>query len=366
MARIMVFSQDLELVESITRSLKNEGHAVSWCSKIKEIEALAQGAGHDLAFIDVHTREVQHEKVAELVRRFMPESEIVLITSYAFPYVARDDVDIVTSFLVQPLTDEKIRNVVNRALRQARVARENRRLLSNVTTAKKQWEATVDAIDDPIFLTDFEFNILRANLTTFRRLGKGIDKVLGGKCYEVFHGATHPPANCPGKQAIDRARMAGDVIQFDGLGERLACDVYPQVFAGGGLVHHLHAPAISYETQTELMTTYERVFDESLVPMLIIDLDDYKIIDANRRALEFFAREPGMIFNVSLSSLFVPLLSGQAISSLMEKFREQGGGFRSRMVDGQGKEKNVYVIANVVNVRNVRLGSVLIIPAQLF
>ncbi|MBE0432195.1 PAS domain-containing protein [candidate division WOR-3 bacterium] len=365
MAKILMFSQDLELVENITRSLKNEGHSVSWCSKPAEIEPVARDGEHDLAFIDVHTRDVQHDKIAEVIRYVMPDAEIVLITSYAFPYVTKRDMDNVTSFLVQPLTDEKIKNVVNRALRQVRIARENRRLLSNVTTAKKQWEATVDAIDDPIFLTDFEYNILRANLMTYRRLGKGIDKVLGGKCYEVFHCAKRPPANCPGKRVMDSAKMAGDVIQFDGLGERLACDVYPQVFAGGGLVHHLHAPAISYETQTELMTTYERVFDESLVPMLLIDIEDYKIIDANRRALEFFAREPGMIFNVSLSSLFVPLLSGQAISSLMEKFRDQGGGFRSRVVDGHGKEKNVHIIANIVNVRNLRLGAVLVIPDQL-
>jgi len=365
MAKVMVISQDLDLIESTTKSLKNEGHEVSSCSKPTEVLSRTRGKDYDLVFIDVHMRDAQHEKIADVIRRVVPDAEIVSITSYAFPYVSGHDASFVTSYLVQPLTDDKIRNVVNRALRQARISRERRHLLSNVTAAKKQWEATVDAIDDPIFLTDFEYNILRANLMTYRMLGKGVDKVLGGKCYEIFHCTERPPDDCPGKRATVSGTMVSDIIHFKGLEERLSCDVYPQVFAGGGLVHHLHAPVISYETQTELMTTYERVFDESLVPILLIDVEDYKVVDANRKALEFLAREPGMIFNMALANLFVPTLSERAINSLMERLRNRGGSFRSKIVDGHGREKDVYIIANPVNVRSKRLAAILVISVEL-
>ncbi|UCD19644.1 MAG: PAS domain-containing protein [candidate division WOR-3 bacterium] len=365
MAKIIVISQDLEIIETTTRSLKDEGHDVSVCDKPAEVVSIVKGKDFDLVFIDVRVRDVQYEKIAELIRSILPDAEIVSITSYAFPYVSTYDTSHVMSYLVQPLTDDKIRNVVNRALRQAMISRERRRLLSNVTAAKKQWEATVDAIDDPIFLTDFEYNVLRANLMTYRMLGKGVDKVLGAKCYEIFHCAERPPGDCPGKRATTGGAMVSDVMHFKGLGERLSCDVYPQVFAGGGLVHHLHAPVISYETQTELMTTYEHVFDESLVPILLIDVEDYKVVDANRRALEFLVREPGMIFNMALANLFVPVLSERAINSLMERLRNRGGSFRSKIVDGRGREKDVHVIANPVNVRSKRLAAIMLISVEL-
>lgn len=365
MAKIFVVSQDLGLIDIVCESLKNDGHGVSTCNKPSDVVSRVQNKDYDLVFIDVHIHDEPHEKVVESVRKISPESEVILITSYAFPYISGHETDAIMSYLVQPLTEEKVRNVVKRTLRQARISREKRQLLTNITEAKKQWEATVDAIDDPIFLIDLDYNILRANLMTYRRLGKGVDKVVGGKCYQIFHCSDTAPDDCPGRRAMVTGKMASDVIRFKGMDERLACDVYPQVFAGGGFVHHLHTPTLSYETQSELMTTYERVFDESLVPILLIDVDDYKIVDANRRALLFFAREPGMIFNVAIGSLFVPKVSERAINGLIDILRNDGGSFRSRVVDGTGRDTEVIVIANTVNIRNRRLAAVFMIPVGL-
>ena len=60
-----------------------------------------------------------------------------------------------------------------------------------MTAAKKEWEATVDAIEDPLFVTDFDYTILRANLATFQTLGKGVKDVVGKKCY-VFKASNEP------------------------------------------------------------------------------------------------------------------------------------------------------------------------------
>lgn len=365
MAKILVISQDLGLIDAITESLRSEGHGVSSSSKPKGVSFLIQGKEYDIVFIDVHIHDEPYEKIVQIVRKMAPEAEVVLITSYAFPYISRQDTDDVTSYLVQPLSEEKIRNVAKRTLRQARISREKRHMLSNITKAKKQWEATVDAIDDPIFLIDLDYNIVRANLMTYRRLGKGVNKVLGEKCYHIFHGADNAPDDCPGRRAMLSGKMASDVIQFKGLDERLSCDVYPQVFAGGGFVHHLHTPTLSYETQSELMTTYEKVFDESMLPILLIDIEDYKIVDANRKALEFFGREPGMIFNVAIAGLFAPTFSERAIDSLIEVLRNKGGSFASRIVDGPGDDRDVVIIANRVNIRNRRLAAVMILPVEL-
>ena len=117
--------------------------------------------------------------------------------------------------------------------------------------------------------------------------------------------------------------------------------------------------------QAEMMTTYERVFDEAAVPILLIDVEGYKVVDANRQALEFFAREPERIFNIDLENLFVPAESESAIGSIMGQLESKGGGFRTQIVDGRGKEKDVYIIANSVEVRNKPLAQVLVLPIDL-
>jgi PAS domain-containing protein len=335
------------------------------CSKPKQVISHVRSGNFDVVFVDAHIREAPYDKVIEVVRRVARDAEIVLITSYAFPEASKHDALDVGSYLVQPLTDEKIRNAVVRALHQVKLSRENRRLLSTVTTAKKQWEATVDAIDDPIFLTDFEYNMLRANLSTYHRLGKGVDEVVGRKCYEIFHCTQSPLDDCPGKRAMNTGEMVSDIIPFKGLNEKLSCDVYPQVFSGGGLVHHLHAPTVSFDSQAEMMTTYERVFDESVLPILLVDVEEFKVVDANRRALEFFAREPERMFNIDLENLFTEAESESAVNNIIEQLENPGGSFHTQILDGRGKEKDAYIVANNVDVRSRRLAEIFVIPIDL-
>jgi PAS domain-containing protein len=364
-ANILVISQDIELTETMNKVLIPDGHDVSACNKPNQIISFIRERGFDIVFLDVHMRDAPYEKIVEVIRRVATESVLVLITSYAFPDVAKHDSPEIAAYLVQPLSEEKIRNAVSRALHQASLSQESRRLLSTVTEAKKQWEATVDAIEDPIFLTDFNYTILRANLTTYRKLGKGVDEVLGKKCYEVFHCSDHILDDCPGKRAMLSGEMASDVMRFKGLRQKLSCDVYPQVFSGGGLVHHLHVPTVSYDTQAEMMTTYERVFDEAAVPILLIDVDDYKVVDANQRALEFFAREPERMFNIDLENLFAASETETLINSVMEQLEAPVTSFRTTVIDGRGKEKEVYVVVNGINVRSRRMAEILVVPIDL-
>ena len=52
---------------------------------------------------------------------------------------------------------------------------------------KRQWEATFDAISDPICLTDSQYNILRVNKSFIEKIGvDDYHKVLGEKCYKAL------------------------------------------------------------------------------------------------------------------------------------------------------------------------------------
>jgi hypothetical protein len=58
------------------------------------------------------------------------------------------------------------------------------------------------------------------------------------------------------------------------------------------------------------------------------------------------------------------LLSG-VFSYQRDILRNRGGSFKSRVVDGAGKDIEVVVIANAVNIRNRRLAAIFMIPVEL-
>ncbi|MCJ8277403.1 MAG: HAMP domain-containing histidine kinase, partial [Bdellovibrionales bacterium] len=61
---------------------------------------------------------------------------------------------------------------------------------------KKQWEATFDAILDPICLTDEKYNIQRVNASFIKKSESSFDKAIGEKCYRILFDRDEPCKNC--------------------------------------------------------------------------------------------------------------------------------------------------------------------------
>lgn len=91
-----------------------------------------------------------------------------------------------------------------------------------LSRAKREWERTFDAINDPIALQD-GFVIRRANLAWSRAVGVAITQVPGRKCHELIAGLSSPCPNCPllkGRGAHDMAAEIdshGATLRFSGF-----------------------------------------------------------------------------------------------------------------------------------------------------
>jgi PAS domain-containing protein len=366
-AKIFLVSQDLEKFKLIGDTLEHEGHKVMYNDIPATAVSKCKEEKFDLIFIDASIRDVKYEDIVKDFKKACPETEIIIVTSYAFPEsIAMAEALDITGYLIQPLSVDKIKNTARRALKQGQLARENRRLLLAVTAAKKEWEATVDAIEDPIFVTDFDYTILRANLATFRELGTGVNDVVGHKCYEILHCSNHELDDCPGKRARDSGEPASETMLFRGLKKRMTCSVYPQVFAaGGGLVHYLCEPAINAEQQAETMAKYERLFDDARVPILLVSIEDYKVVDANQKAIELFKYEPEMIFDMDLEDLFAQSLRETVISNITNQTKDNEAPLKVKALDHQKNEIDVFVIANSIEIGENIYIQICVLPTNL-
>jgi PAS domain S-box-containing protein len=362
--KLLVFCPDKEVTKVLAEAMGPAGHELVLVDNLDQYFAeLRKGAWH-IIFIDARIHKLPHHRVFSEARKAQPESEIVAMTGHTIPdALVRSDAHELYGFLILPLNVEKAKNLVDRLMGRQELIAENRRLMVAITAAKKEWEATVDAIEDPIVVTDFDHKILRANLATFRKLGRGFNEVVGKKFYKLFYLTETTPEDCPSLKARDTGESVSATLQFKGLKERLTLSVYPQVFAsGGGLVHILQPPISGTETEAETMAKYERLFIEAAVPILLVNVDDMKVIEANARAFELFGRDPESMSDLDLENLFAASLREGTISGILNQIQENSPApMKTKVIDNLGNEMEVSVITNPIDLGGNRYAELFII-----
>ncbi len=365
-AKILIVSQDQEIIKGITNILDGSGHTVKSANTADTCLISCRSEKFDVIFLDVHIPSLPFNLIIPDLKKICSDSEIILITGNTITEaLAKIEAYQLNNFIILPLSADKVKLTLNRALRQVELLRENRRLLLSVTAAKKEWEATVDAIEEPIFVTDFDYQILRANLATFQMLGKGVSEVIGHKCYEILHCSKEPVPDCPGKKARDSGEPVTDTLSFKGIKKRMTCSVYPQVFAnGGGLVHLLHEPGIATEQQAQTMAKYERLFEDATVPIVVVSLDDYKITDANQSALELLKYDPENLVDMDWENIFARDVRENTIKEILNQIPTGKVDVITRLLDKNYKEIEVKIKANTVEVGNLQFMELFFIPKE--
>ncbi len=133
-----------------------------------------------------------------------------------------------------------------------------RELLGIVSRGKLMWEATFDAIGDPVMIIDSRYRILRANIETARRAGVPINELVGTTCYVRFARRRAPCPGCPLantlKTGLSGSTQIGGLIP-DEADFRVSS--YPLSMGGGeggpAVVHHYHDNTEERRLQRQLI-----------------------------------------------------------------------------------------------------------------
>ena len=114
--------------------------------------------------------------------------------------------------------------------------RELQNLVDRVSTSQREWRDTFDRIQDPICITDAEYNIKRANQAFIDFAGKSFSEVLGRKCYDLLHGTSEPYLQCPHQslQSLQETGLPTDVEITDPVRKRtLVVSHFPYTLTDG-------------------------------------------------------------------------------------------------------------------------------------
>lgn len=97
---------------------------------------------------------------------------------------------------------------------------ELQQLLEVIERAKQMWQATFDAIRDPVIIISENFDIERANLATSGTADCDIKQMISKKCYKVFAGRNKICEGCPLSESIDNnkvtiSKLGNQIHRFD-------------------------------------------------------------------------------------------------------------------------------------------------------
>ena len=74
---------------------------------------------------------------------------------------------------------------------------ERQRMHELLETSASEWRTTFDAINDAVCLLDPHGKIIRCNNAMLQVMGKPFSQIINHHCWEVIHGVSEGPHNCP-------------------------------------------------------------------------------------------------------------------------------------------------------------------------
>ena len=136
--------------------------------------------------------------------------------------------------------------------------RELENLVQVVSKGKYTWEATFDAITEPVMIVNKDYIVERANLATAKVGEQEITKVAGKKCFAVFAGRETPCEHCPLQKTLSK----GDLSQA-----RLTNKIYSNDFEAHAYPFHnekgeLNSAVMYYRNVTEELRLRQEVIQQ--------------------------------------------------------------------------------------------------------
>ncbi len=219
--KILLADEDTKVVRALTRLLNLYGFDIVSTTNINEISKLALNENVDAVVTEFFFQGGDVSKELEIIRHDNPYIALIILTG-TMDVEAVSEVfneNLIDRLFTKPWNDDSLIQAIKGAIKEKQLEKENQRLIQrlkeanerleemvNLRTrqlerAKKEWEATFDAFEDPIFIVDsVSYKIIRANIATSKLLQREIKSIPSSLCYHVLRNKEHICNDCPIKQ----------------------------------------------------------------------------------------------------------------------------------------------------------------------
>jgi PAS domain S-box-containing protein len=173
------------------------------------------------------------------------------------------------------------------------------------------WNRTYNDAPEGIFLLNVDHNIVMVNQTMLDMLGlNSYEEIKGKKCHEVLHGTSVPPEICVHTKVLHSNHVeAVEIIR----GQRVYHVVETPLFSKiGHIVGYIHsAYDITEQKEAERLMKeardkFETIFTQFPIGIIVTNLDNSNILDANNYFCEMLNYSKTEITNLNIYDITHP------------------------------------------------------------
>ena len=152
--------------------------------------------------------------------------------------------------------------------------------------SRRDWENIFQAIGHPTIILDPQHRVIAANRVTVEKTGLSHRELMHKRCYEVFHGTSHPPGSCPMEQMMKSGQPQTLEMELEVLGATYLVTCTPIADEAGRLDKIIHiATDITDRKQAEEALRrseqkYRSLYDNMRDGFTVVNLDG-EIIEFN-------------------------------------------------------------------------------------
>jgi two-component system response regulator AtoC len=127
--RILIVDDDKIIVESLTEFLGLEGYAAAGASSFQEAVKTLERERCNVVLTDINMPDADGFELLRVVKQRHPDTVVIMITGYGTIESAVEAIKLgAYDYLTKPIIDDEIRMVIERALKQQALIRENQTL----------------------------------------------------------------------------------------------------------------------------------------------------------------------------------------------------------------------------------------------
>jgi PAS domain S-box-containing protein len=195
--KVLIVENEQPLIESLMGALSGQSYAIS-CTSNTDVANAVRNAKPDIILLGSAPQEAHRGEICEYLKQNKTTQNIpiIVITDNGNrgpnnePFLEWAD-----DFLLRPIVPSELVHRVNNLLKLREceaVEEENRRLTNSIQlieNAKREWEQTIDCIDDIVLLIDEGNKIVRMNRRLCDLTGKDFVETVGSDWTEIFRQA---------------------------------------------------------------------------------------------------------------------------------------------------------------------------------
>lgn len=305
--QILIVEDEEFEVMLIQDALKRLGYGVAGIASSGE-EALkkAEGLKPDLVLMDIVLKgKMDGIETANQIHKCCDIPVIYLTGLTGDQLLERIELTEPFGYILKPFQERELHTVIEIALYKHGLEKRLENAVSQIEKAKKEWEATFDAIKYPIFIHDKEFKIIRTNKAYQRMAGMKFKEFIGMPYYEIF-----PKMGGPFKMCLNALESQGEEEEeVSSAGKTFKARFFPIRDMAGEYLYSAHIMediTKQKEDEKALKASQEylkNVVASSLNMIVAVD-NDRKITLFNKAAQETFGYTADEVIGKGIDMLY--------------------------------------------------------------